>query len=254
MATNTISITVGASFVISERNPYIMKKNILAVLACMFLAPLASQAQNFFKDTNGKWGLKDPAGNVLVAGKYDYKDLLSGGLAKVNIGGTVANEYGDFEGGKWGVVDKVGKEVVSVTYDELKGVFMEGVISVRLGKKWGFVDNSGKEIVAPRYEQVYNFSDGMAPVKSGGKWGFVDKTGAQVVPFRYDAVGYFGEGLCGVGITTDSIRTRWGFIDAAGKEVIPIKFNRVSAFRNGKAKVQLGAKTFHIDKAGNETK
>ena len=46
----------------------------------------------------------------------------------------------------------------------------------------------------------------------------------------------------------------WGFIDKTGKQITPIHFLWVEDFKEGKAKVQLNGKEFHIDKTGKEVK
>jgi len=56
-----------------------MRYTLFSALLCMGV--ISTQAQVFFKDTNGKWGMKNESGNVILAGKYDSTFNFSEGLA-----------------------------------------------------------------------------------------------------------------------------------------------------------------------------
>lgn len=61
-------------------------------------------------EENGKYGLKDVSGKVVVSAKYDLVGSFYGNLAVVRIGD-------DWEG-KWGCINKTGKEIIPLIYDD----------------------------------------------------------------------------------------------------------------------------------------
>ncbi|MDR3108962.1 MAG: WG repeat-containing protein [Planctomycetaceae bacterium] len=177
---------------------------------------------------NGKIGLLDKEGVVLVPAKYDYVEPLSGGLISVRLNG------------KWGFVDKTGKEVTALKYDDVNPDDES--------------DDFYDDILKP--DDEYRLSEGLVRVTSGGKWGFIDKTGREITPLKYDECRRyyrlyphcFSEGLVAV-----SLNRKWGCINnKTGKEVIPLKYDRAYSFHKGLARVSLGDKRGFIDKTGKE--
>ncbi len=209
-----------------------MKKSIIALLLAV-VTGIGARAQedeilSFFEDENGKFGMQNQAGKIIVAAKYDavlFFDF-SEGLTAVNIGGEKQSVYG-----------------------------IEGIG----GGKWGYVDQYGKEIIPLQYESASNFSEGLAAIKLNGKSGYIDKKGKVIIPTKYEWAGDFSEGLAVIGINPPLSRL-YGYIDKTGKEVIPAKYTEAASFENGKAKVRISdnpfeeAEKFYIDKTGKEVK
>lgn len=178
-----------------------MKAKILTTIYLMFFGAITLYAQQTFKDTNGKYGIKDAAGKIIVAGKYDYASEFSEGLAVVALKG------------KYGFIDKTGKEVITLKYDDTNG-FIEGLAIVSLNGKYGFIDKTGKEITAIKYDMADDFTEGLAIVTLSKKRGFIDKTGREIIPLKYDAVGKFENGKAKV-----TLNGRTFYIDKTGKEI-----------------------------------
>ena len=149
---------------------------------------------------NGKWGMINTEGKVVIPLKYDCVDYFSEGLAYVKLNG------------KYGFVDTTGKVVIPLKYDSV-GKFDEGLASVFLNGKRGFVDKTGKEVVPPKYDFIYDFVEGLAKVRLYDKFGFIDVTGKEVVPPKYDQVWGFYEGLAAV-----ELNGKEGFVNKQGKE------------------------------------
>ena len=86
---------------------------------------------------NGKYGLADAYGNVLVSPHYDWMgngfadDLLVVGIDNKGIG----------------FINKQGKEIIAPIYEEASD-FYEGFAKVRLNGKWGKIDKQG-DVVEP---------------------------------------------------------------------------------------------------------
>ncbi len=192
---------------------------------------------------NGKVGLKDSDGTILVPALYDYV------ITSFSEGVTQAGLKG-----KWGFVDKTGKEVIPLMYEDATK-FSEGVASVKLNGKWGVIDASGQEVI-PIVNTFFigNFTEGLAPAEMSGnpttlygKWGYVDKTGREVIPFTYEWAGPFSNGYAYV-----KLNDKWGFVDKTGKEVIPLIYEDAAKFSEGAASVKLNGKWGAVDNTGKE--
>ena len=66
-----------------------------------------------------------------------------------------------------------------------KGIFSEGLASVKVNDKWGYIDISGDWIIEPRFNNAYSFLQGKAGatilVDDTVALGFIDKTGLWVI-------------------------------------------------------------------------
>ncbi len=152
---------------------------------CFVLIGQLIYSQTSFKGENGKYGIKDEKGNVLLEPKYDLVNSFFQGSAMIKFNG------------KYGYIDKTGKEIVPPIYDEVGHKFNDvGLVRVKLNNKYGFADKTGKEVIACIYER-YNVSKGYigtepsmwgeyADVGLNNKMGILDKTGKIIVPLEYD--------------------------------------------------------------------
>ncbi len=209
--------------------------------------------------SDGKRGVIDKKGNLLVEPKFSFVDKFKNGLAKVqyydkekketfsNIVDTSGNlllktpfdwAEPDIEKGvvrfgldkKVGLMDLTGKVIVEPQYRHIDP-FYEGVSKFRKEKdgKWGLIDKTGKVLVEPKYSTMSQFSEGLAAVKEekSGKWGYMDKTGAFVIKPKYIQAGAFSEGLADVAENTGKNSYGggdYGYIDKTGKMVIQAQF------------------------------
>ncbi len=77
-------------------------------------------SQEIFKGKNGKFGIMEKSGKVLIDGKYDFIGEFSNGFAKVELQG------------KWGIIEKTGSEIIPTMYDNVH-LFSEGLAGVNVG-------------------------------------------------------------------------------------------------------------------------
>ena len=73
---------------------------------------------------NGKWGLIDKAGKIIIDLKYDRSIYFHEVLAGVGIKG------------KYGYIDKTGRFIIAPKYDSVSP-FHEGMAVIILNGKWG---------------------------------------------------------------------------------------------------------------------
>jgi hypothetical protein len=219
---------------------------------------------------NGKQGVKNNEGEIIIKPLYDYVYDFAVGMLAVNIGGQIYDESANADGGKWGFCDYAGKKITPLKYDNampLRKSTDNTLVVVNIGcksskdnpycvgGKWGLIDKTGKEIVPLMYNQIYAevlaHETQVALVKRNGKYGYLDCiTGLEITPIKYDEGNlfrWFSEAKVRVG-------NKWGFVDKTGKEIIPLIYDEASFFENEKSKVKLGDREFYIDKTGKEVK
>jgi hypothetical protein len=122
---------------------------------------------------NGKAGLLDQNGKVIVPIQYDDIDEFSEGLACVTVGRSAYKR-------KCGFINMTGKVVIPLKYD-FADSFSEGLAVVRLDGKYGFINKRGKVVVPLKYDNVATpFSEGSARVLLGNREFFINKTGKEV--------------------------------------------------------------------------
>lgn len=212
-----------------------MKTIAIAIITFMATAVQAQELKSF--EENGKYGLKDQSGKVIVEPKYN-ECKKDGEVFRVEINLD------------WGLIDgKTGKEIIPPKYLTMNE-FSEGLAWVQLDRKGGYINTTGKVVIPiayDAYEMGNDFYEGTATVAKDGKYGVIDKTEKTLVPFKYQSIGEFSEGIASVGLSD-----KFGFVDKSGKEITPAKYDDVRRFKNGFAKVSIAYKWGIIDKSGKE--
>ncbi len=223
-----------------------MKKKIFTF--CLLLFGVTTfHAQEVFQDNNGKFGVKDSVGNIIVSPKYDWIEDFYEGFATVNIGGTQKpEEY--FKGGKWGFIDKTGREITPIKYD-IASSFINGFAKVGQVGKYSFINKKGKEITNLIYDDTFYFFEDLASVKKDDTYSFIDTLGRTVLRLNKGAsANLFSDGLC---LVFSEFENNF-FIDKTGKKVITFEeyYEDISSFYEGKAVVGSNEKWGYIDKTG----
>ena len=109
------------------------------------------QGEFMWYKTNGRYGLADTTGTILI--KPIYEDLTyfsSNGLALAK------------SNGKYGYINNKGDIVIDFKYDDARG-FKYDLAPVKIKGKWGFIDKKGNFKIEPKYENVighFRKSDG----------------------------------------------------------------------------------------------
>lgn len=174
----------------------------------------------------GKYGMINEMGTILLPMSYDDIRELQGGLSMVFSGDRYS------ENGKYGIVDSLGNFVLPMEYQSV-GKFYEGLARVMKGNMYGFVDTNGRMVVECKYDLAGFYSAGLVNVCYNNKWGYIDKAGNVAVPIDYSYAEAFYEGLARV-----QLNGKYGFIDNTGKEVIALEYDFVSRFVGGYAIVR----------------
>lgn len=246
-----------------------MRKPFVAVVTALLLVagPAASQSCLYFIVEQGKWGLIDATGKVVVAPKYDQ---LGG------IGATGENPF--FErlpprarleaqlqeapplcevryltyciGGRCGVIKADGAEAVPARYEGMT-FFLNGRAAIRRQGRWGYINEAGEEVVPPAYLSAEVYQDtGVALVQvAEEQWTLIDLAGRKLVepPWPGRPVHpFFDDEL----VPQSMDGTNWGFMDGNGRWVIPATFQDCGRFTEGLAPAKARDKWGYVDPTG----
>ncbi len=231
-----------------------------------------SYADCFKIKQNGKYGIIDYNGKIVIKPKYDSivairnsSDFVATG--KDSDGESVQTyiNYNDFSVESsyrkyntlryeylWNATDNsavfVQNDNGEIYKDDLKAALPESVRGVKdvdgeyVGDGTYGLYINGKNIMGMIYSGAGCFSNGMAAFKSNGVWGYIDSNGKTVLPFGYDAVkGYsaFGgedtpyESYDGyVTVTKDG---KFGVFTNEGKAVTDMSYEGATPVVGGRA-------------------
>jgi len=249
----------------------------LVLLACA----VAAQEVVSFKGPDGKYGLADADGKVVVEPKYNevYKFWEGFAIVSTDHGCTFINRRGEevipvryrsitsFSNGlavattmrttkadgMFFVIDTTGRSLTGEEALHNRPFFTDGLALAKFDQGWNYMDRKGKRLTNIYYDRADRFYEGVAVVKKAGKYAMIDDKGKMLVPFEYPHLTRMSQGLIAfleMGMLNDSA---YGYMDRNGQVVIKPQYYRAGSFAaNGLAGVcPLGGECGYIDKKGN---
>lgn len=233
---------------------------------------------------DGKLGVIDRKGNVVIPFEYDYsvyhytdgvlcchklkEDMRyyfdrNGNLLFTTKDGGNDQFFDGFackycmDDGKYYFIDKEGKPAFDGKKWEWAEPFSDGMALVMEKGLWGFINMKGELKVPCQYESraeenPQGFHDGLALVvvdPATERMGFIDKTGERAFAREFMTAFSFSEGMASV---YDNEQDRWAYIDKTGKTVITLDEGVAGRdFCEGLAMVHhWGTPIGYIDKSG----
>ncbi len=140
----------------------------LALILTIALMPTSLSADYQIFHQNGKAGVKDDAGNIVIAPNYDYLYPLSNST-NARFGG----------GGTFGMLDmRDGTVLLPVKY-KLIGDYYNGLAVVSINNKRGYVDLNGNFVFEPQFDDAASFYNGTAEVSRGGRRFYIGVDGKE---------------------------------------------------------------------------
>jgi hypothetical protein len=208
---------------------------------------------SYWDTESGLYGFKDSISDkVVVMAKYTSVNPFSCGLAAVNTGGEMTDNY-DYSdtyciGGKWGFINSKGIVIVPLKYDDVRD-FSDGMAAVNTGGiveyddyndesffsggKWGFINSAGLVVVPVKYDEVQSFSGGFGNVILGGKAGCVGKAGQTIIPIKYSGISTVNKGTAMVWNTDSTYTSRFGLVNTKGMAITPLAFEELDYTEDG---------------------
>lgn len=179
---------------------------------------------------DGKSGLIDTTGRVLVPVEYDGAQNFSEELAAV---GRMGKYYV-----LWGYINRTGEQVIPLRYYEAAR-FSDGLARVSRVKdgapRYGFIDKRGEEVIPCQYDYAKNFSDGFAWVGQGAypdcAYRLNDRLGRKVLPYVvYDLSDSGRYGHVSAAVPDENGVLRYGLLSRTGRVVVPFEYDRITIF------------------------
>jgi hypothetical protein len=128
-------------------------------------------------ELDGRWGLRDATGAVIVPPYYDA--LYDPGP----LDRLVA-----MRDGKYGYLDLHGRVVIPLAWDDAYDFDWGGLAAVARGGKLGLIDIAGRLRVATQYDEIDAIGDhGDWSVCLDGRWGVLDRRGIEIITCTHAA-------------------------------------------------------------------
>lgn len=146
-----------------------------SVFAEATIAPVLKMSDVEVYSEDGKFGLKDLSGNIVV--KSDYKKMIRLGNSSWIIQ----------KGNKFGLMDSSGNYIIKPKYRHVARIFGK---YVKLGNDndYGLYDEHGKIIVPPEYTSIDPLFGQMFLTCKDFKYGVVNMEGEQLLENKFDDI------------------------------------------------------------------
>ena len=200
----------------------------------------------------GKTGLIDRRGSVVLQPTYESIGKFSNGYAPVQ------------QGGKWGYIDTRGTLTVPLQFASFSdaGFNKHGIAKVLLhpgrdpadpkvrSMGFGYIDTHGTILIdKDDYDRVDAFQDAMqdplARAVKDGKTGYLDTHGRLALGWFEAGTSFGDDGLAAV-----KVNGKYGYVDRQGKFAIAPSYDDALRFDSDTALARLGAKWGIVNHAG----
>lgn len=208
------------------------RMNYATLLLLIILSPLFSHAESYFPfEENGKIGLKNQRGDVLIPAQYEalgwsdesfsvlnqvtgYKQNNQWGLITLQNQTITPSQYFSLNPGSQnlllatkrspltlrisaGVIDYSGKTIIPFSYNGIKLHSMRAIVFTLDGYrlKYGLIDLANKSIIPQEYQNIYPIGSLRYAVQNyDNKTALFSETGRAITKFVIDSISSFQKG------------------------------------------------------------
>ncbi|MEI3355963.1 MAG: WG repeat-containing protein [Clostridia bacterium] len=195
------------------------------------------QYNYFLLKQDGKTGVIDRSGNIVIDVKYD----------DIKIPNPQKDVFVCYSGENSQILNSQ-KEQILNNYQDVEPIklqniasnlmFEKSVLSYKENDKYGLVNFQGKKITKPIYDEIsgLSYKEGELLVKQNDKYGVINIKGHKLIDIEYDKIavdGYYtnddGYKYAGYIITTTIQEGyRYGYINYNGKLILKPEYNELS--------------------------
>jgi len=195
------------------------------------------QYNYFLLKQDGKTGVIDRSGNIVIDVKYD----------DIKIPNPQKDVFVCYSGENSQILNSQ-KEQILNNYQDVEPIklqniasnlmFEKSVLSYKENDKYGLVNFQGKKITKPIYDEIsgLSYKEGELLVKQNDKYGVINIKGNKLIDIEYDKIavdGYYtnddGYKYAGYIITTTTQEGyRYGYINYNGKLILKPEYNELS--------------------------
>jgi hypothetical protein len=216
---------------------------------CFLLLTIFSVAQgyNVFED-NGKVGLKNESGKVLIPAKYDALGWSDGEFSVLN------NVTGYQLQGRWGLITLNNHIVAKAEFDLLKPVDASYLIArkkspLSLRMVTGILNASGKEVIPFQYDDIQlSAVRAIVFTKMGNqyKYGLIDLENKILIPQQYKNIKLVGN----LRYAVENFDGKTALYTEGGKQISSFSIDSISAYKKNYAIIYQGLHQGLIDRDG----
>jgi hypothetical protein len=175
-----------------------MKCAVVVFIFSLLTQPLFADYEVFYE--NGKAGIRDESGNVLIPATYDALGWSDGSFSVLN------NVTGYRRDTRWGLVNLKKEQITKPEYENL-------------------TSGGGDRVVASRWINAYT-----------KKFGCLDLEGKITVPFQYDVLQILG--LRAIACIKNGPRYEYGLIDLNNKTILKLAYRDIKSIGSLRFAVQ----------------
>jgi hypothetical protein len=162
------------------------------------------------ENINGKFGIIDQKGKLLLKPIYDSITYFFDGFARIEAGG------------KFGLIDRNFNIVLKPTYDDIRE-FIGNIAIVNHKEKFGCINRDMDLKIKPIYDKIFFQQEDFLRTYIDNKWGYLDNECNTLTKAIYDYGYDFSNGIAKV-ILDEKI----GYINSDGKQITKSIFTKQS--------------------------
>lgn len=219
-----------------------------AYIFCLFLLTIFSVARGYSVfEVNGKVGLKNESGKVLIPAKYEALGWSDGAFS------VVSNITGYRSAGKWGLISLTNHVITKAEFEEISpaegSLLLARKKSSTLRVVSGMINASGKEIIPFQYDDIRLTSlRAIVFTKIGNqyKYGLLDFDNKVLIPQQYRNIISVGS----LRYAAEDFNGKWALFTENGEQITDFYYDRIAPFQRNYAVIYLGKKQGLIDRDG----
>jgi hypothetical protein len=196
---------------------------------------------------NGKAGLRDDAGKVILPPSFDALGWTDGSFSVIN------QVTGFRQTGKWGLINLKKEVIIKAEYESVTSTGGDRVIASRqinpYTTKYGCIDLTGKVTVPFVYDGIaIHGLRAIVFVKNGPKYehGLIDLDDKSILPIRYRDIRPIGS----LRFAIQDFNKRTALFSESGLQLTDFTIDSISSFKKGNAIIYQDFKQGLIDREG----
>ncbi len=209
-------------------------KGLIYILPIIITFSVQAEDFKLFYD-NGKVGLSDTNGNVLIPAKYEQLGWSNGlDMPNNNVIGYKSGEY-------WGILSLDGQQTTENYYTRLYPAGENLYIASKKGKLTGrdflgVITKQGKSVLPFKYSSIELTSlRAIVGIKYGRsyQYGVVDLGDKVIIPVKYKDISSLGN----LRFSVQNFESKTAIFNDSGKQVIGFELDSISSFKNSFATI-----------------
>ncbi len=216
-------------------------------ISLSLMASLTSAADYQLFEENGKYGVRDLQGKVVINAAFDGIGWSDGSFSIIGqVTGYKLNN-------KWGLINLKEQLITKAEYNSMTHSGGDRVIVIKdfdaVNRKMGCIDLKGNVTVPLKYDGIKVFGLQAIVFNKNGKqfnYGVIDLNGNVIIPMNYKNIFTIGSLRFGV----QNKENKSALFSESGKQLTQFDIDSISSFHNNKAIIYQGSNQGVINRDG----